>query len=432
MPSRSSHNDYAPTRRPSGGRQAVQEILGTPPGWALRWGISAVLAAVLLFLAGAWLVRYPDTVTAQVVIATPQPAIRLAAPQSGRLQRLLIADRDTVKAGQPLAVLQNPARLEDVWRLRQWLGQDTLSAPPRPGLQLGRLQPAMADFRQAWESYTFFQARSDWEQRLASLGAQQRYLHSLGETLGGKKKVLEEELALARANYERNRALAASGNVSELDKEQAQTAMLRLERELREVEAERLRNALETERIQALQIDLRQQRQNGLQERRLACAAVQETLRSELATWEQQFLLAAKIDGVASFGQPLSEGQYLEQGQLVMTLVPASAEGSALARGYLPVQNAGRVAIGMPANLFLEAYPEQQFGALRAEVRRLSLIPEQKAYYVELSLLDGMETTYGRMIPFSQELAARANIITEDRRLLARLFDQLRSLWENY
>lgn len=431
MPSRSSHNDYAPSRS-SGGRQAVQEILGTPPGWALRWGITAVWVAVLLFGIGAWLARYPDTVTAQVVIATPQPALRLAAPQSGRLQRLLIADNDTVQAGQLLAVLQNPARLEDVQLLRDWLGRDTLLEPPRPGLQLGRLQPSVADLRQAWASYAFFQSRSDWAQRLASLSAQQRYLAGLGETLAGKKQVLEEELSLAQANFERNQALAASGNVSELDKEQAQTAVLRLERELREVDAQRLRNALEAERLQALKIDLRQQWRSGLQERRLACEAVRETLRSELEAWEQQFLLKATMDGVASFGQPLSPGQYLEEGQLVMTVVPPSGRGEALARGYLPVQNAGRVAVGTPANLFLEAYPAQQYGALRAKVRRLSLIPQQEAYYIELDLVDGMETTYGRVLPFAQELPAQANIITEDRRLLARLFDQLRSLWENY
>jgi hypothetical protein len=86
----------------------------------------------------------------------------------------------------------------------------------------------------------------------------------------------------------------------------------------------------------------------------------------------------------------------------------------------------------MQARLFLDAYPEQQYGALKAEVRHIAPIPEQQAYYIELALTAGLQTTYGQELPFSQELSARANIITEDRRLLFRLFDQLRSLWENY
>ncbi|HKK65202.1 MAG TPA: HlyD family secretion protein, partial [Clostridia bacterium] len=103
-----------------------------------------------------------------------------------------------------------------------------------------------------------------------------------------------------------------------------------------------------------------------------------------------------------------------------------------LARGYLPVRNSGRVDTGMQVNMFLDAYPQQQFGALPGRLRRISLLPEQERYFIEISLPQGMQTTYGQELPFSQELPATARIITEDRRLLSRLTARLRSLWENY
>jgi HlyD family secretion protein len=430
MPGNATSN-HAPSDA-SGGRAAVQEMLGAPPGWALRWGISAVFAAVVLLLAGAWLIRYPDTVTAQVMLTTPQPAIRIVAPRGGKMQRLLVKDGEMVQPGQMLAVLENPAVWEEVQALQHWLEKETLETPV-PDLRLGTLQAPAAQLQRNREAYQFFLLRSDWAKRIRSLRNQQEQLVALSAAQGQKLEVLQAERDLAQANFKRNEALAASGNVSQLDKEQAQLAVLRLEREIREVEAERLRNALEAERNNALLITLQQEQQNSAQELKLAYEESKANLKAAVESWQQNNLLRAEIAGRVAFQQPLSAGQYLEEGQLVMTVLPASrARDVALARGYLPAQNAGRVDTGMQARLFLDAYPEQQYGALKAEVRHIAPIPEQQAYYIELALTAGLQTTYGQELPFSQELSARANIITEDRRLLFRLFDQLRSLWENY
>ncbi len=430
MPGTSPSNHAQPDA--NGGRAAVQEMLGAPPGWALRWGISAVFAAVVLLLIGAWLIRYPDTVTAEVVLTTPQPAIRIVAPRGGKLQRLMVKDGEMVQPGQTLAVLENPAVLEEVQILQQWLEKDTLKSSV-PDLRLGTLQAPAAQLQRNREAYQFFLRRSDWAKRIRSLRNQQEQLAALSAAQAQKLEVLQAERELAHANFKRNEALASSGNVSQLDKEQAQLAVLRLEREIREVEAERLRNALEAERNNALLITLQQEQQNSAQDLKLACEESKANLKAAVETWQQNNLVRAEIAGRIAFHQPLTTGQYLEEGQLVMTVLPVSgARDLPLARGYLPAQNAGRVDTGMQARLFLDAYPEQQYGAIRAEVRHIAPIPEQQAYYIELALTAGLQTTYGQELPFSQELSARANIITEDRRLLFRLFDQLRSLWENY
>ena len=69
-------------------RDNLQNMLGHPPGWSLRWGITAVLVAAALFLGLAWLVKYPDVIVARVVIVTENPPIRLFARSSGKISRL--------------------------------------------------------------------------------------------------------------------------------------------------------------------------------------------------------------------------------------------------------------------------------------------------------------------------------------------------------
>ena len=41
----------------------VQEVLGIPPRWLVRWGSTVVLAVVALLLGLTWLLRYPDDAT---------------------------------------------------------------------------------------------------------------------------------------------------------------------------------------------------------------------------------------------------------------------------------------------------------------------------------------------------------------------------------
>jgi len=430
MPNRQP-KEASEARHSRRGAAEVQEMLGRPPGWALRWGISAVFLMVLLLLLLSWLIRYPDTVPAQVVLTTEQPPVRLVAERSGRLQSLRVADGASVEAGQLLAVLQNAARTADVLRLEAWLREGAAAAPP-PGLMLGRVQPLYAQLLRQYADYHFFQQRSDVAARLASLQEQIAYRRALDSTLAQKKQALEQETTLARQNLKRNRSLAQSGNLSQVELEQTEADLLRLQRQLEDVQAEQLQNRLRSEELRAERIRLQQSQSNEGMEKALLLKETQAALRSAVRDWKQQFLSVAPVAGRVSMQEQLAEGQYLEAGQLLMTVVPADDTGRVLARGYLPVRNSGRVAAGMRANLFLDAFPQQQFGALPGRLERLSLMPQQERYFIEIALPQGMETTYGQELPFTQELPATAHIITEDRRLLSRITERIRSLWENY
>ena len=59
--------------------EEVQEILGTPPGWLVRWGtIVAFAALVVLGWIGFW-IQYPDIVEARIRVTSTDPPKRLIA-----------------------------------------------------------------------------------------------------------------------------------------------------------------------------------------------------------------------------------------------------------------------------------------------------------------------------------------------------------------
>lgn len=51
-------------------------------------------------------------------------------------------------------------------------------------------------------------------------------------------------------------------------------------------------------------------------------------------------------------------------------------------------------------------------------------------YIVEITLLDGMQTNYGKQLPVSRELKGTADIILADKNVLERLLAPLRKMVE--
>ena len=58
--------------------EEVQEILGTPPNWLVRWGTLVVLVGFSFLLCVAWFVRYPDVVSSDKLSIRPiaKPSIK--------------------------------------------------------------------------------------------------------------------------------------------------------------------------------------------------------------------------------------------------------------------------------------------------------------------------------------------------------------------
>ena len=64
--------------------EEVQDILGTPPRWLVRWGTTVIFIVVGLMLYMSWLVSYPDIVPAPIIITTPNFPSPVVSRSAGR------------------------------------------------------------------------------------------------------------------------------------------------------------------------------------------------------------------------------------------------------------------------------------------------------------------------------------------------------------
>lgn len=87
--------------------EVVQEILGLVPNWMIRWGNALILLLVFGMLWISFLIKYPDTMLAEVTLGTKNNTKNIYAPISGEFSSITVKDGDSVNAKQVVGSIRN-------------------------------------------------------------------------------------------------------------------------------------------------------------------------------------------------------------------------------------------------------------------------------------------------------------------------------------
>ena len=361
----------------------IDQILGNPPSWLLRWGISLVFIAVFIFATLAWFIKYPDTISAEVQLLTENPAIRIMPLASGKLEKLLVANQQTVGKGTLLAILESPVDYEDVEHLEKLLNRlnqvatpnDYLIIQSRANLELGTMQNNYARLVQQLTEYQYFLRQTSISSKINGLKGQITHTKAINNTLQKQQITLEKEVLLAKNNLVRNQKLQIQGVISQLDLEQIETSYLQYQRQLDNFQTQMIGNKVQIEQLQTQIIDLQQSQTDGNMTRQLAIKEIVQNLSSQIKDWQQNYLITAPITGKINLEKIWSENQFVPTGEALFTIVPETGTGKIIAKAKLPIANSGKVKKGQNVNISLNGYPYQEFGILKAEVAQIALVP---------------------------------------------------------
>lgn len=419
-------------------RSQLEYLLGNPPTWMMRYGITAMAGILILLLLLAWLIRYPDIVETKTILTTSPPPIRVLAFTGGRISELLVSDKTLVSRDQILAVFENPAHWQDVLRLESWLaGQTELPSGELPdSLRLGALQAEYSNFSQHWKDLQFFLTHQGTAERIGYLREQIHHLLAIQKNMTAQQAIQAEELALTKRDYQRQKSLWQSQIISELEFEKVESAYLQQQRAFEAANAATLQNRMQIKQMESQIGELSLRRDEDGQIKTLSLAEDIHRLRSAITAWKQNYLVTAPIEGRVSFAKIWSAQQPITAGEEVVAIVPEPTMGTGrskiVGKATLPAAKAGKVEEGQRAIIRLDGYPPQEFGTLEAEVRNIALLPQDEDYSFDLVIrADSLLTSFGKTLTLRQEMPGQARIVTHERRVLERIFDRLSELLKN-
>jgi HlyD family secretion protein len=423
--------------------EELDEILSAMPGGLLRWGISGVFLTLMVLLGVSWYIAYPDVVTGRIALTTLTPPVRLVARTGGEVARVFAADGARVRAGDPLVLMKNPAELADVRALTAALAE-LEPALRRNGrlpdlsfgrqLALGSLQPAYSALQQAVGDYRLAQDEQFYAQKLSSARAQVADLETMRGRLEAQQALVQEQLGLSDRARARTRQLVQRGLAAPADVDKSEEDYLQ-----KRYAVETGRTALTSNEVQLANqrsalLDLEQRRSDDGQRGLVSLRNAHHAMQAAITGWEQENLLRAPVAGTVSYFRELHENQYAGAAEPILAVVPS---GSGLVgRVTLNGNGAGKVEAGQRVIIRFESYPYHEYGTVEGRVVRVSQLgyqadtraPEMTTYQVEVSMPKGLVTSYGRHLEFRQEMRGDVDVVTQDMRMLQRIFNKIRAV----
>ncbi len=389
--------------------------MGTVGLRSLRWTVPTLLLAVAL-LAGATFAVTASYARRQATIGTLAPAagaLRMVPPRAGLLAALHVQHGQAVSAGDALFTLDFAQSLD---------GGGTLDAALRQALER---QDALLREQLATEATRGATERARLEARLAGIEAESRAL-AAQRGLQHRRATLADDRALAATDLRRR------GLLSENEARMREDAALALQQELAALD-QRLAAITQEAAQTALQRDMLAAEAADREARLRSTLNDLDRQRAEIAA-QRALVVRAPVAGRVTSVQATA-GQRAEPTRPVLTLVP---DGSELrAELFVPSRAIGFVRPGQVVRLMYDAFPFQHFGTHRGIVESVSeamiapedvagpVRPQGPAYRVSVRLDRATLAAGGRELSLQPDMTLRADIVLEERSLIAWLLEPL-------
>ncbi|MDR1611021.1 MAG: HlyD family efflux transporter periplasmic adaptor subunit [Candidatus Symbiothrix sp.] len=419
--------------------EEMQDILTRPPHVLVRSGISVICGVISLLTAGSFFFKYPDIVQGEILITTQNPPVWLVAKTSGKIKELNCSDKQTVKIGEILAVIENPAETNDVLNVKNLLSQSTINDSvfclpkeiSHTNCELGVIQNVYSAFVRAAVEYQNFLSLSATQKEKEALNFQISGHKNYTDNLRKQLQLKKEELEIAKSAYEREKHLFEKGTISKAEMETAESVWLTIRQSLQQLQTSLASNRIEfgqlRESLSKLDIQYQRERNSLLSNLKTAT----NELETAIENWEQTCLLISPINGTVTFNTFWTNNQFTNAGDKVLAVISEN-QGKILGRIKSPDSMSGKIKPEQRVNVKVNGYPYMEYGTLQGLVKTISLVPNENNYIIEINLNQGLITNTGKTLAFTGELTGQAEIITDDRPLFDRVFAPLKYLLKKY
>lgn len=423
----------------------IEELLGRTPSGVTRWGITVFFGIITVVFIFCCFFRYPQIVTAPILITTSNPATWVVAKDNGNIDSILVRDNEFVCSGQILAAISNPCRLSDALRLKEYLRSlrgfiSTLDIDSLkyyiPNPELGELQVEYVQLNKLLSEFELFCGERfhdmAYSNMLKEKQEQERYLLNLK----GQRELCMQNESIISDKVLRDSVFYNQKIISVSDYDNARQQLI-----YGRIESSRVDLSINTTSLNIIQLENRLQEtrtdyNSKMNAYRSAISSVYEQLLAKMSIWENRYVLKSPSNGIVSFSNVWSSNQQVAAGDKVFAVL-SDSPGEIIGKCNIPVSGIGKIADNHSVTIKLDSYPFLEFGVLHGTLSNISKLPrsvvtpteELKFVVAEIVIRQPLITSYNKPILLEGELTGIAEILTEDLTLIQHFISPLKHLW---
>ncbi|MBN1598237.1 MAG: HlyD family efflux transporter periplasmic adaptor subunit [Bacteroidales bacterium] len=412
--------------------EEMRNVLDQVPKSIVRFGTLIIVLVFIVLVSGSSLLRYPDILSSRIKLTTEVPPAEISANVSARITKIFVVNEQQVKEGEILCILESAARYEDIILLDSMLSESfspehLMKQNFRNLLKLGPVQESYAILQKKVKEYENFLSLNYYNRKINSINQELIKYSQLLKSLTEQEKVALKEYLLVQKQYKRDSMLYASGVISSTLLEKSESEML-----ARLFEKKEMNTSLTTARIEIsnleqeiLELELKYEENSKSQIQGIREAY--ENLKGQILLWEEKYLIRSPFDGKVSFTKIWSDNQYVNQGDIVLAVLPYE-KGNIIGRLELISFGAGKISTNQQVIIKFDNYPYLEYGTVTGKIKSISLVPNNEIYSVEVKLdSNQLVTNYGIQLEFRQNMPGIAEIVTKKRSLLTRVVSPFKS-----
>lgn len=428
----------------SGTHSEINDLIGRPPNWLLRSGISMVAFVTTIILVGSYFFKYPDKLTGPGILTSTTPPIEIISRTNGYIDEIHFQEGSEIQKGDAILYINNTTDLDQLDELIKWIENYERIHDPREflilqfveDLQLGTVQSEYANLQLRYNELQQTLKDGLVFQQINNLGREIEKIYSLNKSQQKEKEIYFQELELSKKDFVRNEKLEADGVISSLDLERIKTVLLQKERQYEGMNNNIIQNNIRIEQLELEKLKFQQQRAQTIQNYLFSISEIIARIRSSIENWNKTYTVDAPIGGTLAYNKDIVTKKNLKQGQVIGYILPARKNEQYIS-ALFPSNNIGKVEIGQKVIVKFDAYPFKEFGVAIASVDEISKIPEVNEegipnYELRMLMPNLIITDYQDTIIHKPNMTANVEIITEDKSVFTRIFDQFISILKNY
>lgn len=420
--------------------EEVQHIIERMP---TRFGFWISMIVVFLFLIMAifgWLIRYPDIVQGQIVLNANSAPIKLVANTNGKLKLTHIRSMRDIKEGQVIAYIENgtnPTNVNYIDSLIKLYNPNSeaiieLQQKLPENLSLGELNGKYYGFSSALQQFINYKQDGLYDKQEQNLN--KILLEQQKQITSAQKRITMaiNNLNFVHKFYSRDSILNLKRVISEseLDKTQMNyiSAKDAYQNVLNNLTAVKQQEQQTKSKLQELGVNKPEKEK----ELKIALISAYNDLIDNIIIWQQKYVFKAPVNGKIQFQKFYIENQFIQNGEQVFTVIPKAEH--IFGQVILPSLGSGKIKPGQEVIVKLDNYPYNEYGSITGKVNSISLTTnttktergDLETYQVLVDFPNQLKTNYGTRLAFKAEAKGTAEVITNDRKLIQRLFDNLK------
>lgn len=394
--------------------------------------VSIIIIAVVLLQ----LIKSPEIVLGEARVTAEKPPIEIISQNYGKIIFKRFIPHKFLKKGEYLALMENPSSEDDILELKKVLLRysDDLYSLKSSDLSfayysdLGELEDPFFNLLNTLYSMEKEKSYNENDARKEVLNKQnQKYLEMISKR-SEIKNVKRSEIFLLKSRYRDDSLLMAKGLITKLEYENSKRNYLRENENLKNYEAKDLENNLNISDNNANMHVINTQKSLNVSDLEFKLINTYNQLLQNINFWESKYVIKMPVDGTVDMMQFISSNQFIKQGESIFSVLPNN--NKYVAQLLVPPAGAGKIKIGQSVSIKLASFPFQEYGKLEGKIYSISLIPSQNNYLILVDLPVGLKSDTGNILAFSKNMAGQAEIITNKRSLMSKLFSKISNLFE--